>query len=112
MRESVWQVLFDGLHKELLLAINTLVKKILIKHIDAKINAYNAKLMTEGPMSFINYKFGQKFPINATMTKAPEFRHTDQIIELHMDGRFIDPVLLKALVGENSIWQPREITAP
>jgi len=38
------------------------------------------------------------------MTKAPEFRHTDQIIELHMDGRFIDPVLKKALVGENSIW--------
>ena len=53
---------------------------------------YNEKIATEGPMTFVSPIFGENLPFNMTMTKYPEFRSSDQMIELHMDGRFVDPI--------------------
>ena len=43
-------------------------------------------------MTFVSPIFGENLPFNMTMTKYPEFRSSDQMIELHMDGRFVDPI--------------------
>jgi hypothetical protein len=53
---------------------------------------------------------GKNKPINMTMTKYPQFRSSDQMIELHLDGRFLDVATQAIDVTPNAIWQPRETT--
>lgn len=63
-------------------------------------------------MAFVSYKLGDNLPFNYTMVKAPDFRASDQMIELHMDGRFLNPSTLHPDVPANTVWKHREITAP
>lgn len=73
---------------------------------------YNNKIATEGPMTFVSTVFGQNLPFNMTMTKYPEFRPLDQMIEIHMDGRFVDPITHQTIDSVNNIWQPRVQKVP
>jgi len=68
---------------------------------------YNNKIATEGPMTFVHSIFGKTPLFNMTMTKYPEFRPSDQMIELHMDGRFVDSQTFRTIDAVNSVWQPR-----
>lgn len=63
-------------------------------------------------MTFVSTIFGENLPFNMTMTKYPEFRPSDQMIELHMDGRFVDPVTHQSIDVVNQIWQPRVPKVP
>jgi hypothetical protein len=104
MKEKVWQSLLDKSHKELLATFNTLLNRFLPNRIDRKVVAYNAKIANENSMTFVKTnKMTMNFPFNMTMTKYPEFRASDQMIEIHMDGRFIDPITKQVKVGTNSI---------
>ncbi len=84
-------------HDYLLSTINLVLNRFVPNRIQRKVVAYNNKIAHAGPMTFVNYKISQmakmdnNLPLNLTMTKAPEFRSSDQMIELHMDGRFINP---------------------
>lgn len=63
-------------------------------------------------MTFVSSIFGENLLFNMTMTKYPEFRPSDQMIELHMDGRFVDPVTHQSIDVVNQIWQPRVPKVP
>jgi len=41
-------------------------------------------------MSFMTTLLSDKLPLNYTSTKYPEFRGADNMIEIHLDGRFLD----------------------
>jgi len=42
-----------------------------------------------------------------TMTTAPVFDHTSDLIDLHFDGRFVDMADLTNKGVKNTIWQTR-----
>jgi hypothetical protein len=63
-------------------------------------------------MTFVSSIFGENLLFNMTMTKYPEFRPSDQMIELHMDGRFVDSVTHQSIDVVNQIWQPRVPKVP
>jgi len=90
MGEKIWQDLVDEGHKLLLFTFNTVIDKFLPHWFQKKLAHYNEKIETEGPMTFVSKIFGKDLLFNMTMTKYPEFRSSDQMIELHMDGRFVD----------------------
>ena len=73
------------------------------------VNVLNAKVQKEGPYTFMDNVFGDKFLFNATMTRFPEFRSADNMIELHMDARFLDVSTSSVAVASNTVWQPREV---
>lgn len=45
------------------------------------------------------------------MTKAPEFRAEDDLIEIHMDGEFVKLAVFPMSADKNTEWQPR-VSAP
>ena len=75
--------------------------------LDRKLDTLNAAIDSEGPNTFVSTIFNENFPVNFTMTKAPEFRPADDLIEIHMDGRVVSSNPKSAWAGENSEWQPR-----
>ncbi len=97
MKESIWNMMLIKSHDYLLTTINLVLNRFVPNRIQRKVVAYNNKIAHGGPMTFVNYAIGHmvhmgnNLPLNLTMTKAPEFRSSDQMIELHMDGRFINP---------------------
>lgn len=68
-------------------------------HIPKAINFYTIKLnkflANENEMSFITTLIGDKIPLSLFNTKYPQFRSSDQMIEVHLDGRFLDVSLAK-----------------
>ena len=91
MKESVWNMLLIKSHDYLLNTINVVLNRFVPNRIQRKVVDYNNKIAHGGPMSIVNYRLGDNLPLNLTMTKAPQFRSSDQMIELHLDGRFINP---------------------
>lgn len=77
MGQKIWQSLINTAHKGLLITFNTLVDRFLPNYIQKKLVKYNAKIATEGPMTFVSTLFGEHLPFNMTMTKYPEFRPSD-----------------------------------
>jgi hypothetical protein len=45
--------------------------------------------------------------LNYTMTKAPEFRGSENIIEIHIDGRFYDFETHSCRQTPNSVFESR-----
>lgn len=111
MRESIWNTLIKISHPEILLSLNTIGNTFLQYKVDQKVSEYNAKLAKENGMTFVTDAMGENSPFNYTMTKAPEFRSSDKIIELHMDGRFVNPETNQTDVAENTVWTERQVKA-
>ena len=68
--------------------INYFISYWVPRWINTKMEHFNVKLGNEGPMTFMSKILGKNKPINMTMTKYPQFRSSDQMIELHLDGRY------------------------
>jgi hypothetical protein len=51
---------------------------------------------------------GAHRPLNATMTRWPEIRQSDDMVEIHMDGRFLDVATQKIETTPNTVFPPRE----
>jgi len=96
--------LIDQGHDLLLVTFNTLVDRFLPNKIQRALVKYNKKIAAEDSMTFVSTVLGRKLPLNMTMTKYPEFRPSDQMIEIHMDGRFVDPVTHKSIDYTNGEW--------
>jgi hypothetical protein len=60
------------------------------KYINSHVTKLNQKIASENPFSFMTTIISDLLPLNYTATKYPEFRSSDKMIELHIDGRFLD----------------------
>ena len=56
------------------------------------VNNLNDKVANEGPMTWESDIISKFLPLNLTMTAAPEFSNKDGLINLHLDGRFLDVI--------------------
>lgn len=108
MGQWVWQKLVDVNHGLLLSILNTGIEKILPAYIEGRVGAFNRRVSRND--NFIWKLLNGRVPLNVTATKYPEFRHSDQMIEVHLDGRVTDKANPSFSVAPNSIWQPRENT--
>lgn len=106
MGQWVWQKLIDVNHGLLLSLLNTGLEHLLPSFLHGKVNAFNAKVANND--NFILHLLGDKFPLNVTATKYPQFRHSDQMIEVHLDGLVSDVAQPGRTATQNSVWQPRE----
>ena len=60
--------------------LNTVVKRQIVKKVPDKL--FDTQ---------ISYMFGANFPFNATLVSPPLFDKPNGLIELRMDGRFLNP---------------------
>lgn len=86
----MWQKLVNLNHGLLLGLINGFLGSGLPNKLHHKVDQFNTKVANEGPMSFMTTLLSDKLPLNYTSTKYPQFSGADNMIELHLDGRFLD----------------------
>jgi hypothetical protein len=110
MKQHRWNDMLTKWHTPMMNGINYFISYWVPRWINTKMEHFNVKLGNEGPMTFMSKILGKNKPINMTMTKYPQFRSSDQMIELHLDGRFLDVATQTIDVTPNAIWQPRETT--
>lgn len=111
MGQWVWQKLVNLNHALLLSLANTFLQHGVPAMIGMKVSHFNNLVANEGPMTFMTNILSDKLPLNITATKYPQFRSSDQMIELHLDGRFLDVSQQAIAVAQNEVWQPR-VDAP
>ena len=84
------------------------INALLGVHVPKAINFYvirlNKFLAKETETSFITNIIGEKFPLSLFPTKYPQFRSVDKMIELHIDGRFLDVSMSTFGVNQNTVW--------
>lgn len=108
MKQHRWNDMLATMHTPMMNGINYFISYWVPRWISTKVKHFNAKVANEGPMTFMSKILGKNKPLNTTMTKYPQFRSSDQMIEIHMDGRFLDVATQTIDVTPNAIWQPRE----
>lgn len=104
MGQWYWQHLVDSNHDMLLSTINAIIGVHVPKAINFYVKRFNKFMANETEMSFISTVLGEKFPLSLFQTKYPQLRSSDQIIELHIDGRFLDVSTGDFGVIQNTIW--------
>jgi len=94
--------------------INTVIQDMLPKVggiVDAEVDKINKMVANEGNYTFVVDALGKQFPLNLTMTTAPELEKGSNLIQLFMDGLFDIPegqeVLSKYKVEVNHEYPPR-----
>ena len=88
MDSDFWQILVDKNMNLIRIGIYTGLQK-LVEKIDAAAAAFNLKLAHQDAHTFItNVK--ENLPLNMTMTTAPSLSSKKGLIQINMDGRFID----------------------
>ena len=60
-----------------------------------QIQKFNKLVANETPMTFMTEILGQKIPLNVS---------SDNMIELHLDGRFLDVSEQAIPVEQNTVW--------
>ena len=106
MGQWVWQKLINLNHGLLLSLFNQGLSKLVPHFLHGKVDAFNYKVANND--NFMLGLLGEKFPLNITATKYPQFRNSDQMIELHLDGLFTDVANPGSSVSQNTEWQTRE----
>ena len=78
------------------------------KEIDTMVKQLDDELNSGDPMKFMwNVLNDTQFPINMTMTQAPKFDHTTNLVEFHIDGLFYDSPQNTSHVIPNAVFPPR-----
>ena len=104
MGQWVWQQLVNVNHKLLLLMANSFLGVGAPVIVGKQIQKFNKLVANETPMTFMTEILGQKIPLNVTSTMYPQFRSSDNMIELHLDGRFLDVSEQAIPVEQNTVW--------
>lgn len=79
----------DWLVKKLSSTINAIIKDFLPmvgKAVDSQIQKLNEMVTNEGPYTFVVNTLGKEFPLNLTMTAAPQVG--GDLIQVYFDGLF------------------------
>lgn len=67
------------------------------------------ELKSGDPMIFMWNVLGNQtqYPLNMTMTQAPQFNHETNLVEFHFDGLFYDTPEKTTHVAPNTVFPPR-----
>jgi hypothetical protein len=68
----------------------------------------NKNLRNQNADTFLLSLLGENFPVNFTMTKAPLFDQTANLVEMHIDGYTYDKKQKSIHIPErNQVWPKR-----
>lgn len=95
-------------HHEKLLNYANFVFGIIGGELQARVEHINSKVANQGKFTWLSPIISPELPLNITMTKAPFFDVTNDLIELHLDGKFFDIVSQSGFPIENEEWQDRQ----
>lgn len=87
IKQKLWQKIINMAHSTISKAANKFLATFIPTFLQVTIDEFNTMLLSDDPMTF-ETPIGS-LPMNFTMTKAMEFRESDDMIEIHFDGRFL-----------------------
>ena len=110
MSSDFWQILVEKNMNLIKIGIYKGLKKV-VSMIDSKVKAFNAKLASDSPYTYLDTPFVDNLLLNTTMTKAPEISQEKNQINIHMDGLYVyDPTSHINVPDPNHTW-PKIIDA-
>lgn len=112
IKQKIWQSMFNTWHRTIVKTVNGVLGKQVPDFINRQLHKLNAAVDNEDANTFVTGFINEHFPVNMTMTKAPEFRASDDLIEVHLDGLVVDSSHGKADVNGNDEWQARLDSVP
>ena len=88
MSNDFWQTIID---KNMQLIKMGIAKGLqtLVDMVDSKVAAFNLKLASDKPYTYMDTPFVENLLLNTTMTKYPELSREKNFINIHMDGLYV-----------------------
>lgn len=99
--------MLDLFHKPILHAVKGALPQV-VEAIHQEVEILNTLLRSNDPKAFLVSVFDPLFPLNLTMTKAPELNHDSEIITVNFDGTFFDSPEGTNHVDPNTVYAQRE----
>lgn len=89
LTSSIFQTMVDLFHKPILKAVKKELP-LITDFIHKEVQTLNYMLTHKNESSFMVPIFDPAYPLNLTMTKAPEVNSNTQLININFDGTFYD----------------------
>lgn len=99
--------MIDLFHKPILHAVKGQLPKI-TDAMHKEVEVLNNLLSINDPKSFMVPIFDPNYPLNLTMTRAPQLDSNTQIININFDGTFFDVPENTNHVDMNTLYPVRE----